>query len=217
MCLQLVISGDLGKFCLVDKTRCVIKSYKRAPMGWEQALHQGVKSALFIQSPGTGASAGVFLTPIFNADNISATCLQKLLSIRKPVALWGRIFVLLDAKSSTKDEEEIKDPYSNGMLFEHDELKVPLDEETLESEASTKRFVPKLESKLANTTNPAKFARVTGLGASIHSPPLMVLKDMGSDMSNTDFRLATSFNIEDLHNTQISLCQELFRSMSASQ
>ncbi|KAL7556683.1 hypothetical protein ACA910_009650 [Epithemia clementina (nom. ined.)] len=103
------------------------------------------------------------------------------------------------------------------MLFEQDELKVPLDKETLESKASTKHFVPKLESKLADATTPAKPAWAAGLGAFIRSPPLMVLKDKSTDMSNTDFCLAASFNIKELHNAQISLCQELFRIMTASQ
>ncbi|KAL7569464.1 hypothetical protein ACA910_009647 [Epithemia clementina (nom. ined.)] len=115
------------------------------------------------------------------------------------------------------DEEEINDLYSDGMLFKQDELKVPLDEETLESEASTKHFVPKLESELADATTPTKSAWAAGLGASIRSPPLMVPKDMGSNMSDTNFRLAASFNIKELHNAQISLRQELFRSMTASQ
>ncbi|KAL7579739.1 hypothetical protein ACA910_021881 [Epithemia clementina (nom. ined.)] len=103
----------------------MVKSHKQAPMGWEQALCQGVKSALFIQAPGTGTAATAFQMPMLNADNIPAPRLQELLLIRKPVALWGGMFALLEAEPSTKDEEEINNPYNGGMLFEQDEFKAP--------------------------------------------------------------------------------------------
>ncbi|KAL7561321.1 hypothetical protein ACA910_018519 [Epithemia clementina (nom. ined.)] len=154
-----------------------------------------------------------FQAPVLNADSISSERLQELMGIKKPVALWGGMFALLEAKATSKDDEEGSGPYDamwTDSAHKHEEAHGDIP-------PSDKLFVPKLESKFAEATTPAKLARSAGLKAPIRSPPLMVLKGMNSENSETDFRLAVSFNIEELHNAQIALRQKLFRSMTASQ
>ncbi|KAL7556164.1 hypothetical protein ACA910_001306 [Epithemia clementina (nom. ined.)] len=181
------IIGNSGKFFLVDKDRCLVKSHKRDPLGWDQALCQGIQSALFIQVPG---AAMAFQTPMVNWDNLSPACLQELLLFKKPVALWGGMFAFLEAEATAKDVEEIGDPYSGKPILGYDEAMDTHDEASTENSPASKRFFPKLESKLADATTPAKLAGAARLGAAIRSPPLMVLKDMGRDMLDMDFCLA---------------------------
>ncbi|KAL7556294.1 hypothetical protein ACA910_017415 [Epithemia clementina (nom. ined.)] len=178
------IIGNSGKFCLVDKACCSVKSHKWAPLGWDQALRQGIQSVLFIQVPGT---ATAFQTPMVNWDNLSPTCLQELLLIKKPDALWGGMFALLEAKATAKDVEEIGDPYSGKPILGYNEAMDNHNEAPMKNSPASKHFFPKLKSKLADATTPAKLTRAAGLGAAIRLPPIMVLKDMGRDMLDMDY------------------------------
>ncbi|KAL7576807.1 hypothetical protein ACA910_013825 [Epithemia clementina (nom. ined.)] len=77
-------------------------------------------------------------------------------------------------------------------------------------------FIPKLESKYAAATTPAKRPLASSQSETMMSPPLMVLKDMGVDASSDEFRAAASFNIEELHTSQLFLSQELQRNLQAT-
>ncbi|KAL7574878.1 hypothetical protein ACA910_010712 [Epithemia clementina (nom. ined.)] len=66
-----------------------------------------------------------------------------------------------------------------------------------------------MESKFAEANTPAKTAKTSTFALAL-SPPLMVLKDMGVDGSDSEFRAAASFNIKELHTTQVAFRQELF-------
>ncbi|KAL7560217.1 hypothetical protein ACA910_003298 [Epithemia clementina (nom. ined.)] len=124
----------------------------------------------------------------------------------------GRYVQSAGSQATAKDEEEIGDPYSGGPIFEQDEATDTHEEATTENSTLAKQFIPKLESKLADTTTQQSWQ-----GRPDWEPPsaLIVLKGMGSNMSDTDFCLASSFNMEELHNAQIALRQEVFRSMTA--
>ncbi|KAL7567662.1 hypothetical protein ACA910_012002 [Epithemia clementina (nom. ined.)] len=168
------VIGTSGKFCLTPRAGCLTKSHKKALPGWQHALRQGFKLALFTQAPTTPTGPSTaFQNPFLDADKLSSPKLQELLLIRKHVPLWGGMFNLLEA-----------DPVDDAME-ENTNNTGALDD----NQPGTQRtsFIPKLENKYAAATTPAKQPLTSTQSKTIMSPPLMVLKDMGIDASSDEF------------------------------
>ncbi|KAL7573590.1 hypothetical protein ACA910_008725 [Epithemia clementina (nom. ined.)] len=65
------VIGSSGKFCIVEKHKCTIKSHKQVPLGWINSSTQGMQAALFMEGRCTAAgNATPFQLPILCADHI---------------------------------------------------------------------------------------------------------------------------------------------------
>ncbi|KAL7579554.1 hypothetical protein ACA910_007925 [Epithemia clementina (nom. ined.)] len=178
------VIGTSGKFCLTLQAGCPTKSHTKAPSGWQHALNQGLKLALLIQAltmPSGPTTA--FQIPFLDATKLSLLKFQELLSISKPVLLWGGMFTLLEAKPS---EDSTMDDYNEEFGMSNDGHQL-IGAAPFASSHKQDQFIPKLERKYAKATTPAKRQLPPKQVDAMMSPPMVVLKDMGIDASGEEF------------------------------
>ncbi|KAL7580704.1 hypothetical protein ACA910_002211 [Epithemia clementina (nom. ined.)] len=175
--------GSSGRFCLLDRSMCLVKSYKKAgALGWSQAQSQGAKHVFFIQAPGVPTSPTAFQSPWLDMQHVSADKLEELLSAHKPAVLWAGLFSLLKAGAAANDDAKLNSATSAGAPLGND----PDQGQEARSEA-----------KLCTATTPAK-RHPDCVKDEVMSPRALILKQITEQMEEGELKATLQNNLEQL-------------------